>query len=782
MSAHRDPLPPWGANPFPATPVAPVQGFDADTITIETAAIREAVGYLGDYLTVTRRAETAAGQESRDPGNVVAIVGDYGTGKTHLAMHLLWQVRRVVDGNVHAMYVDAPADTFLSLYRERFVPRLRRSDVRRRVHDYYADIVADSLEGEEYAASIIERLRGRQVDPRQVVERMRLGETALLRELQDRLRDVTRNDAYGIALTLLLRPGFETSVWEWLAGYAPDATLRERGITSSIESEADALEAIGVFAILYGSQDHRFVLVIDELEKVFSASRQLSDGPAQAFKKLLAIAAQSGAFLVLSGLPDFIQSLEADVRQRIGHVVRTSALTSMDVTRYIKETLEHAFGESRLAPFTQDVVAYLTTLAGGNARRVMQLCHHAYRQAASADSAVTHAMVSKSAREQFELLTTGDMRAEVRRVLDTRGWPFQPDHTPGGSDDSKIDYWIPIGGDDAGCAVLLTDSVIYDRDVRTLQRRVQAVNAAVAAGRILLVINGYLNPGHVPMLNAMLPDPPLIYDPRRFTDDFDAALQAATRRLERLTGKDEIEIVRDRMERITQMQSRTQNFLERLYSALDASRSSSDRRLGVIEDTLEGLTRAPGTAGSPPGETIINGGAGSAMPPRLPEPVDRIFEQALNSLSDIDRLNGLVSDAFGPGGEHHPHDARRTLFRRFGAEDAFYSVGVALLLQRVVLSFRDAVGRWYREVEHEPTEAQRGRLSGLCQTYDALYEYLPVFRLESLAQLTARLLERDEPFGPPTRPPRPVDVREALDSLGSRVRTSMLEALSPGPA
>lgn len=785
MTVEQDVLPPWGANPFPATPVAPVQAFDADTITIETPAIREAIGCLDDYLTADRNGGRSAADgpgpdrpvAGREPaasgaGNVVAVIGDYGTGKTHLTMHLLRLARREAGRNVHAMYVDAPADSFLSLYRERFVPRLRRGDVRQRVQDYYADLVADSLEGVEFAAEIVERLREREVDPRQVVERLGLGETALLRDLQARLRDVTNNDAYGIALTLLLRPGFETAVWDWLSGYEPDATLQERGITVGIESEADALEAMGVFAILYGSQDHRFVLVIDELEKVFSDARQLTGGPAQAFKKLLAVAAQSGTFLVLSGLPDFLQSLEADIRQRIGHIIRTSALTPIDVSRYIRQTLEHAFGEGRLAPFTQEVVAYLTTLAGGNARRIMQLCHHAYRHAAAENTTISHDIVGRAAREQFELLTTGDMRAEVRRVLDTRGWPFHPDHIPGDTPDSKIDYWIPIGGDDAGCAVLLTDSVIYNRDLRTLERRVQAINAAVSAGRILLIVNGYLNPEHARALNAMLPDPPLVYDPRRFTDDFEAALRAATGRLERLTGKHDIDIIRDRMERITQMQSRTQNFLEELHSALDASRSSAERRLGGIERVLEEVAWGPGAQRRVPFDDTV-----PPAPARLPAPVEELFDQALNSLRDLDRLSGVLGDAFSVEEDQAPADARRALFRRFAAEDAFYSVGVAVLLQRLVLAFRDAVAGWYERLRHGPGSAGREHLVMLCQTYDALYEYLPVFRLETLSRLTAHLPESGHHAETVVRWSGRADLREALDSLGARVRRSMLRSL-----
>lgn len=774
MSADQDLLPPGGNNPFPATPVAPVQGFDAQTITIDTPAIREAVGHLSHYLGTDRSEQDG---DSPPAGNVIAIVGDYGTGKTHLTMHLLWQARRAVDRTVHAMYVDAPADSFLSLYRERFIPKLRRSDVKQRVQDYYADIVADSLEGVEFAAGITQRLRSREVDPRQVVERMGLMEGSLLRDLQNRLRDVTRNDAYGIALTLLLRPGFETAVWDWLSGHSPERILQERGVTSVIETEADALEAIGVFAILYGSQDHRFILVIDELEKVLSGSRQFTESPAQAFKKLLMVSSQSGTFLVLSGLPDFLQALDADVRQRIGPVIRTSPLTPIDVSRYIKDTMERVSGERRLTPFTQEIVAYLTTLAGGNARRIMQLCHHAYRLSAG-KSSINHTMVSKAAREQFEFLTADDMRAEVRRVLDIRGWPINQDHMPGQAHESRIDYWVPVGSEEAGCAVLLTDSVLYDDDVNVLARRVQAVNAAVPTARILLVVNGYLNPNQVDRLNAMLTDPPLVYDSRRFTDDFDAALLAVTRRLEKSTGKDDLDIIRDRMERLTQMQSRTQNFLEQLPAFLDATRSSSDRRFSAIETALEGLlARAPrsGTAGRHHPDLSVE----LPAPPLLPTPVERLFERALTSLDDLERLNDLLSEAFSPGDEQTSHAARTALFRRFGVEDAFYSTGVAVLLQGLVNAFRDAVTRWYRTLGHGPTEAQQQYFAFLCQSYDALYEYLPVFRLDSLNQFSARPLDREDQISRSTRSSRRANIREALENLGARVRTAMLESLGP---
>jgi hypothetical protein len=75
-------------NPFPATAVAPLAMPSSDFWSIETEALKQARTQLRDYLKRT-------GQEQRQPsrrnakGIILAIIGDYGTGKTHIAQDML---------------------------------------------------------------------------------------------------------------------------------------------------------------------------------------------------------------------------------------------------------------------------------------------------------------------------------------------------------------------------------------------------------------------------------------------------------------------------------------------------------------------------------------------------------------------------------------------------------------------------------------------------------------------------------------------------------------------
>ncbi|MFD0427246.1 hypothetical protein ACFQ60_01130 [Streptomyces zhihengii] len=66
-------------------------------------------------------------------------------GKTHLTVELLRWIEGHGEDATHTLYVDAPSDTFQALYKDRFFPKLDKDDVRRRVTEYYADVVAEEL-------------------------------------------------------------------------------------------------------------------------------------------------------------------------------------------------------------------------------------------------------------------------------------------------------------------------------------------------------------------------------------------------------------------------------------------------------------------------------------------------------------------------------------------------------------------------------------------------------------------------------------------------------------
>src|SRR5262249_46812060 len=147
----------------------------------ETATIRQATEYLAAYLD----AGPASG-----PGMVIAVLGEPGTGKTHLAARLIRQARRVLADPAMAMYLDVGSSTFVDLYHK-FVDHLTEVKIRDLVNACYADVVVESLLERGLGGDIAEWLRAGEVTPQQVVERLGLMTSALLREVRRRLHNLT---------------------------------------------------------------------------------------------------------------------------------------------------------------------------------------------------------------------------------------------------------------------------------------------------------------------------------------------------------------------------------------------------------------------------------------------------------------------------------------------------------------------------------------------------------------------------------------------------------------
>jgi Cdc6-like AAA superfamily ATPase len=762
-------------NPFTPIAVAQVTEADSNMVTIETPAIRDATDHLDRYLASTSEATRS------DTGNVIAIVGDFGTGKTHLVVQLLNHARDPDTVSVHTMYLDAPADTFTALYR-RFVTQLDRNDVRERVRDYYADVVADSLDSSGPTAEVARRLRSGEIDPERVVQGFGLMDSMLLRELQRRLRGVTENDAFGTALTLLLRPGFESAVWEWLSGYRPSEILVERGITTATDNETTALEAMGVFALLYGRQNHRFVLVIDELDKVISASSRPAGDAVAAFKKLLRVFAAAGAFLVISGLPDFLQVLGNDVRQRIGHIVRMSPMSAAETRDYIERTQERAFGHRRLAPFTESTVEYMADLVDGTIRKIIRMCYFLYRRATAERGLVTEAMVRDVARTEFDFPSLGEVRKEVRRILESEGLRHERDYLVGTTMRTRADYWITLPDRPAGCAVLLSESVLRSEDVVRLAGRAEAIHDAVPDSQTLLVVVGHLPREFMAELRDAFGIEPIGYDPRAFADDLSAALKSLLGRVEDLTSGDQLAVVRDRVDRINRQQSYALSFIGQLATHLDVLQATSDRQLTAIHRELGEISRTVG------GEATVPRGDQPA--PRRPPPgIEALFTDALAALDEIDRVEALLQDTFSLD---LPAEPRMTEFKaavrdRLRHRETFLALGVASFLRQLVEAFRYGVLDWYRSLrtdEHGRVRlVDEERLKELCRTYTALWDGVPLLRLDGLATLTPGAVGLGGvpvPEDPPW-PARRADFRELFESLGARVQDAVLTTVTdPG--
>ncbi|MEO6087589.1 MAG: hypothetical protein ABIQ18_31215 [Umezawaea sp.] len=756
MSGNGEP--PARRNPFSPMAVARITDFDSHDspeISIETDAIRLATSHVTAYLRSSADEDHA--------GTIIAIVGDYGTGKTHLAVQLVRYARAELTDPANAMYLDATAESFIELYR-RFMHKVGLAGVLSQVSDYYADVVAESLQSTGLTADTVEWLNSRDLQPEQVVERMGLMESALLRKVQGALRDVTENKAFGTALALLLRKGFEHSVWTWLTGGHPDQVLVERGITKPIDSEVAALEAMGVFALLFGGRRRRFVLVVDELDKIFSLSNQPRPSTLAAFQTLLEVFAKAGACLVLAGLPDFRTVLGPSVRQRIAHTVTMAGLSKEEVAEFV----QLAQGGTALDPFTMDSIGYLTTVARGNARNVIRLCHRVFRivdDDGDPDALVTHEVVEQAARELFGTLSSDDIHGVVRRLLDAAGFDYHHDYLLGAGEESKADFWITFPGREGGCAVLVTQSLLDSGNVAEVRRRVAGVKDAADGAEIVVVVNGVLVDGAAIQVRELIGRDPLVHVERTFAEDFRALVGAIGQLLVGPDAGEPLVVLGQRIDHMARQHSSLYGFMEQLAEHVDSARGSTERQLAAIHRRLTALPEVDGTESS----------GRSPLPPD----VERLFREAVDVLEELTQLDVMLAEAFEPA----PEEDQEAVHRRLRSGDFRIAAGRAALMQKTVLSFRTSVAQWFGAEAAGgavPTAEAEDRLDQLCRAYDGISEYLPVFGLDALFELPPWSARNSGMVAAVNQAGRRNRVATALENLSPRVKRAVWRSSPSG--
>lgn len=756
-------------NPFPSLAVAHVWDRLPGRLTIKTQAVREVDRFVGEYLRAARpAANSPAGRSLAGTGRACAIEGEYGTGKTHLAGELLDRVEAARAGggvDTRAFYRTVPDDgSLLTLYVDLMKHEITRDEVLAGVREMYADIVAVALRDRPYTHDLAGRLERGDVDPQRVIDRYGMKEGALREELGSRLAAVTRDETFSRALMLLLQPELRLLAWDWLVGGKPGNVLAERGVASPIQTDERALEAIGVIARLYGDRNCRFVLVIDDMEKLAFARGSEAAASVQGLRKLLEAFQAAGALLVVCGLPDVFDVLPD--RSRFDAIVRPSLLSAADVRWYITETRRRAFGGPGITPFSQESIDSIVAITGGVARDVQRFCYFAYAEAEEYGHEIMPEHIRLIARQQVPVNDAERVRDHITDLLHEQGWLVDRHRVLGPVAEATADFWIPMGEHGGGCAVLVSDSVLEDQQA---QRVVGQASAIMSAGQdrvVIVVIAGYLAPSQRPALAGEPAAGPLIvYNARTFSKEFTAAVAAVSDRIVggtpglRRNGsvEDELHLLREELNRVVRQQANTMHAVAEL-----ATRTV---------DQLAALQRS--VAAIP-----AQGGAAERAA-ELPDELAALFSAARRSLhgyGDPRQFVDATMRASAVPGELFP----RTQLMR--GQDAFVGIGISAFLSSLLDGFEDGVRAWLgalgkdRAEGTEPADDARVRLHGICQAYDALYYATPAHRLDVLPGTAAGQPDDAVP-AVPSRSARRAEFKQAFEGLGDRVYQAALAAV-----
>lgn len=781
MTVQESPAP-WSTrpNPFPRAAIATVDGREL-THTIETEAVKQVRRQVDAYL----KATTAEGDKSdgealsQGSGAVMVIAGEYGTGKTHLALEILAHLDKA-DAHVRefttGFFIPTPGSTLTLLYRELMVRRFLRPEVVARVRELYAEVVFEELEqGEMIPPELLERLKASAFDPVVLVDRLALIESALLDGLRERLRQVTEKEVFATALALLIRPRFEEEVWLWLCGEVPSPALRERGIETTLADDPLVLEALGVVALLHGRRGRRFVLVVDEMEKLMLSGDRATT--VAAVKRMLETFRKAGALLACCGLPEIFNLLPEDTG-RIEPSVYTSPLESAEVVGYIRSVQSRQAGEDVLEPFDEDVVDLLVQLTGGVAREVIKLCYACYDAAAAARTMVTPEMVRDEARSVFTLKTVAQVRDDVRSALKMEGFVHRVQvPVPGVAGQPPADFWIPFSEHDEegleGCAVYVTDPVLDQGRVADLIARAHAVRSRSPRREAILVCSGYVKPATADELTEAFSTRPVLFDPREFLQAFSNALAAVipgegragdpppTAPLPPVTVE-ALDPLLAMLERMQRQQTETRHALDELSERWERGSIVQGSRLDALHlEFIEALQRHEdqGANTRQPVQRTI--------PPEMQVRFDRVL-QRLDEIGDTDYSSGKLLEFSADSGGAVPFQAARAM----RSELVYSSIGVAVLLRSLVDKLRTGLSQLAGTADPSPGAGTpagavvRYSVINLCDAFDAIWRMMPMARLDEIAEFTNVFAEPQTVRRYGLR----IEVQDSLEELSREIR------------
>ncbi|GLZ41965.1 hypothetical protein [Actinokineospora sp. NBRC 105648] len=723
----------WRRNPFRPMAVADTGLIghypDRAEVAVRTGAREDAFRHLDDYLGGAQVGDQQADEgPRRGVGVTIVLSGDYGVGKTHLAIRMVDHARTVLDEDVRALYLVAARGGFLSLFRQ-FLAEVTEAELVRQVQLYYLDAVEQAMADADIPPSEL----ADPADVSRMARRYDLLESGLTRKVQQTLAAVTDDPAFTTAMSLLLEDGLSKPVWDWLMGGEPGHHLRNRGVHKRIDDDLAAIEALSVLALLLGGRDRRFVLAVDEVSGIFARSNGPEEQLMEAFRTLLEAAGRSGACFILCGLPDFMPYLPQRVSVRITHHLRLGGFTEADIVEFILTSHERTFGRREFAPFSAGAERTIRDFTKGNARAVARLLHQAFLLAdagAGAPAPITDELLYQAA---YELTppTIDTVAEEVRRVAAQRGWQVREEQVLPGAPGARVELRVSSAGREDGCAVLVLRALLSTKDVD----RVRDWVAAVPGPRLLVTVG---NPSSTAAAAAgdLLGAEPLVH-----RGSFGTDLAAALHNVLALAPQGES----DPLDRL----SAQVKDLTRVVAGISAGSREPDLR-ALAEEVADRVAGRLTEATERP-----------ARPETLPDSVAALFERAEQLLVELTRFDDRVAESFRRTG----YDAAATLRPLLGESRVRLALGAADVFSRFVRQFRGRVAEWFQA---EPDRGSAADLREICDVYEAMTDHVAVSELAPLAALAPR---RAGAIGAVT----PIErATESLGSLAADVRKAAL--------
>lgn len=429
-------------NPFPAYPVVRLlDGLEnIKAITIDTEAIIQSRNFVEQYAKQWQSKREKPDMQITPL--VVAIKGDYGTGKTHLlldaAAGLADHLNELKCSPIFIRLTCIGADP-VTWYRAVLGPTLMQPFVSEAIVDLYARA------GQDVAAEV--KLTGAAVaklveDPTLIHSLVRdnlLSSSAVNERFDSLLKQICKDCEENVrrAFTAMVWGETSDAALQWLAGKTPtEYELEKLGISNPLSLEIEASGVIVGLAAIHSYLGRPFGLMIDEMEHL--TQYDLSQGNRNNLtwlKRLLEGLSSLGSIVYVAGhWSAWENGVQSDYLDRFSQLrpITLLKLTAADIENIVHTKIPNLDPKT----FDDNKAQAVVEMTGGNMRRVMSLCHQLFKKTDGFSQPLERELILATAIEigqrksldeiilgVHELLEKCDLRVEKEGNLEG-GWQF----------------------------------------------------------------------------------------------------------------------------------------------------------------------------------------------------------------------------------------------------------------------------------------------------------------------------------------------------------------------
>jgi hypothetical protein len=709
-------------NPFPRAHEVTLGLMSSAEITVQTKAIRDALSFVDEHL--------RAGES-----HSLAIVGDYGAGKSHIASQAIRQLLdrdpRAIICIIRAEYTYTIHGIYTNIFRQhRFFGDegimqigLGRTDLDRRIRDVRSQMIQNRYGESESHQSDISRVDLAAELASMSDEAVLADDIEFTRALQSHLSDITHDREFAYGLSLLLHSDSEISsqAWEWLRGGPVTPDLAKRGVEEPIGDDDRALKALEALALLFNDDTlfnerrARFSLFIDDFERL---SGRTDDNPGNldvVTSRLIRWAAESRSLLVMSVLENQWNKLSLGVRQRVGRIIWPTPLTRANIVSYHHETYRRNIAGNDVVKFANGSFSRIYDVTGGMPRNVVKIFYNAYRLAADGTCRVTPSLVEQAARAIFESLPANEVYKQIYIFCTRQGYTVGPDGQVG---DLSAPLWVSTAQGNKICTIVVAESLLNSavtKKITQLGTRLGGTTDKSSHPGLVLIIAGQLAESQESKVNSVFPHI-LRWGQDGFLDELRTLISNLAASVGTRAESILLQELRDEIGSLHSSRAEDHSLLRQLAEAQDETHI---RRL-IREEAHRAYLRSPANSepldfGNQEGLQQLFDDAVSAIRNSLAR-----AEQLWQSMFLSENPARLIDRSKAPGG-------RPALPTDLTSDPIVRAIGVLMALDYSIDGFGRAIIEFQHQAEESPRNFNRKDLIHQCSKIDQAVEDLIVF-------------------------------------------------------